>query len=150
MKQLESTPRTLSWSVAVLLAVVWAAPASAQDQPAGTPPKAGTDQATALAKQQQNPIASLISVPLQGNWDFGLGDRDATGTLFNFQPVMPFGITRRTTFVLGVIAKGITGWTLNSVPVASRSPRPKSQFPWSGTLIRLAIGFCCCLARSVA
>jgi len=103
MKQLEPTPRTLSWSVAVLLAAVWAAPARAQDQPAAAPPKAAADQATALAKQQQNPIASLISVPLQGNWDFGLGDRDATGTLFNVQPVMPFGITRSTNVVLRVI-----------------------------------------------
>jgi len=33
-----------------------------------------------LAKQTQNPIASLVSVPFQANCDFGLGDRDATGT----------------------------------------------------------------------
>ena len=49
-----------------------------------------------LAKQTQNPVASLISVPLQGNWDFGLGDRDATSTLLNIQPVMPFGISQGT------------------------------------------------------
>ena len=56
-----------------------------------------------LAKQTQNPIASLISVPFQGNWDFGLGDRDATGTLFNFQPVVPFPVSRGTNLVLRVI-----------------------------------------------
>ena len=75
----------------------------AQSPAAATPPKSAVDDATALAKQQQNPIASLISVPLQGNWDFGLGDRDATGTLFNIQPVMPFGISRSTNLVLRVI-----------------------------------------------
>ena len=56
-----------------------------------------------LAKQTQNPVASLISVPFQGNWDFGLGDRDATGTLLNVQPVMPFGISKSTNIILRVI-----------------------------------------------
>jgi len=77
--------------------------ASAQAPAADTPPKATADQATALAKQQQNPISSLISVPLQANWDFGLGDRDATGTLFNIQPVVPIAITPSTNLVLRVI-----------------------------------------------
>jgi hypothetical protein len=45
----------------------------------------------------------LISVPLQANWDFGLGDRDATGMLFNFQPVMPFPVSRSTNLILRVI-----------------------------------------------
>ena len=76
---------------------------SAQAPGADPTPKAATDQATALAKQQQNPISSLISVPLQGNWDFGLGDRDATGTLFNIQPVVPFAVSRSTNLVLRVI-----------------------------------------------
>ncbi len=56
-----------------------------------------------LAKQTQNPVASLISVPFQGNWDFGLGDRDATGTLLNIQPVMPFGVNNSTNLILRVI-----------------------------------------------
>ena len=56
-----------------------------------------------LAKQTQNPIASLISVPFQGNWDFGLGNRDATATTMNFQPVVPFAISPSTNIVLRVI-----------------------------------------------
>ena len=56
-----------------------------------------------LAKQTQNPVSSLISVPLQGNWDFGIGGRDATATLLNFQPVMPFAITKSTNVILRVI-----------------------------------------------
>ena len=67
-----------------------ASPAAAQD-------------ADALAKQTQNPVASLISVPFQANWDFGLGDRDATGTLLNIQPVIPFGVSRSTNLILRVI-----------------------------------------------
>ncbi len=64
---------------------------------------AAAQTADELAKQTQNPVASLISVPLQGNWDFGLGDRDATGSLLNVQPVMPFGVSKSTNIILRVI-----------------------------------------------
>jgi hypothetical protein len=44
-----------------------------------------------LAKKLSNPVASLISVPLQSNWDRGIGplDRGNRYTL-NVQPVIPF------------------------------------------------------------
>jgi hypothetical protein len=64
---------------------------------------AAAQDADQLAKQTQNPVSSLISLPLQGNWDFGIGDRDATGTLLNIQPVMPFGISDSTNLILRVI-----------------------------------------------
>ena len=67
------------------------------------PAASAAQDADELAKQTQNPVASLISVPLQGNWDFGLGDRDATATLLNIQPVMPFGINKTTNVILRVI-----------------------------------------------
>ena len=56
-----------------------------------------------LAKQTQNPVSSLISVPLQANWDVGIGDRDATGMLLNIQPVMPFGLNKEWNLILRVI-----------------------------------------------
>ena len=67
-------------------------------------PVATTAQdAEELAKQTQNPVSSLISIPLQGNWDFGLGERDATSSLLNVQPVMPFAISGNANVILRVI-----------------------------------------------
>jgi hypothetical protein len=67
------------------------------------PPEARAQDADELAKQTQNPVASLISEPFQGNWDFGLGENDATSTLLNFQPVVPFGVSKTTNVILRVI-----------------------------------------------
>jgi len=46
-----------------------------------------------LAKKLQNPIADLISIPIQNNWDFGIGPKDAYRYTANVQPVIPFSIT---------------------------------------------------------
>jgi len=56
-----------------------------------------------LAKQTQNPVASLISVPFQGNWDVGIGTREAIGTTLNIQPVAPFSLTKTVNVILRVI-----------------------------------------------
>ncbi len=49
--------------------------------------------ATELAKQTQNPVASLISVPFQFNFNSGGGFEDGTFFNLNFQPVIPFKLT---------------------------------------------------------
>jgi hypothetical protein len=46
-----------------------------------------------LAKQLSNPVASLISVPFQFNWDTGIGEKDADRLTLNVQPVIPFSIS---------------------------------------------------------
>ncbi len=46
-----------------------------------------------LAKQSQNPIASLISVPFQNNIFFDQGPHDRTSYQLLIQPVLPFSIT---------------------------------------------------------
>jgi hypothetical protein len=43
-----------------------------------------------LAKQAQNPIANLISLPFQNNTNFDFGPDDRTQNILNIQPVLPF------------------------------------------------------------
>lgn len=43
----------------------------------------------ALAKAAQNPVANLISVPFQNNFNFGVGPREVTQYILNIQPVIP-------------------------------------------------------------
>jgi hypothetical protein len=47
-----------------------------------------TDRAE-LAKQSQNPVASLISVPIETNSNFGVGDADNYQQVMNIKPVIP-------------------------------------------------------------
>ncbi|MFZ1294669.1 MAG: transporter [Pseudomonadales bacterium] len=52
------------------------------------------DSSAELAKKLSNPIASLISVPMQGNYDQDLGPfNDGERYLLNVQPVIPFSIS---------------------------------------------------------
>lgn len=46
-----------------------------------------------LAKKLSNPVADLISLPIQSNFDFGIGPGDGTRWSTNIQPVIPFGIS---------------------------------------------------------
>lgn len=55
--------------------------------------EAAPDQAAELAKKLQNPVASLISVPFQSNFDFRIGPSDEGWRYtLNIQPVIPISI----------------------------------------------------------
>jgi hypothetical protein len=72
-----------SWSVvaAAAAAILLSSRADAQD-------------ADELAKQLSNPVASLISVPMQLNFDDGFGpDGDGSKFTLNIQPVIPVSIS---------------------------------------------------------
>lgn len=46
-----------------------------------------------LAKQSQNPVADLISIPFQNNMNFGLEPNHRTQNVLNIQPVIPLELT---------------------------------------------------------
>ena len=47
-----------------------------------------------MQKATQNPVASLISVPIQNNSNFGIGPNDRTQNVLNIQPVIPIKVSR--------------------------------------------------------
>lgn len=49
-----------------------------------------SEDAAALAKQAANPIANMISVPMQYNLNFNVGKYNRTAHVFNIMPVLPF------------------------------------------------------------
>src|SRR5260370_1302438 len=61
------------------------------------------DQQAELAKKLQNPLASLISVPIQNNWDFGIGPANAMRYTANIQPVVPISISKDWNLIIRTI-----------------------------------------------
>jgi hypothetical protein len=79
---------------AVCILLLMAVPLFAQDKPpdTATQPAPAADNADALRKAAQNPVASLISVPVQENWNFNIGPADRTQNVLNVQPVIPVNV----------------------------------------------------------
>lgn len=74
--------RELIRGAIVFAGVTWGATAGAQES------------ADELAKKLSNPVAALISVPLQLNWDTEIGeDRAGERYTLNIQPVIPVSIS---------------------------------------------------------
>jgi hypothetical protein len=63
----------------------------------------GADDATELAKKTQNPVADLISIPLQNNFNFGVGPNNVTQYVGNLQPVIPIKITEEWNLITRTI-----------------------------------------------
>ena len=66
----------------------------------GAASDAAQNQQGELAKKLQNPVAALISVPIQNNWDFGIGEAHAMKYTANIQPVVPISISEDWNLIL--------------------------------------------------
>ena len=63
-------------------------------------PAAAANNADALRKAAQNPVASLISVPVQENWNFNIGPNDRIQNVLNVQPVIPINLTQNWNLII--------------------------------------------------
>ena len=94
-------------AVSVLLTV----PLVAQDTPVGPPgTQVATEQTPAAAtntdelrKAAQNPVASLISVPVRDNSNFNITPGDRTQNVLNIQPVIPVRIGKNWNLITRII-----------------------------------------------
>ncbi|HST11664.1 MAG TPA: hypothetical protein VLL05_14915 [Terriglobales bacterium] len=57
----------------------------------------------ALRKATQNPVASLISVPIQNNNNFGVGPDDRVQNVLNIQPVIPVRVSENWNLITRII-----------------------------------------------
>jgi len=85
---------------AILLGALWtlsipAAPLQAQEVVERKDAEEEEAEHGDLAKAAQNPLASLISVPIQNNTSFGIGQSPVsrTSNVLNIQPVLPFELS---------------------------------------------------------
>lgn len=77
--------------------------------------------ASDLAKAAQNPVADMISVPIQYNANFSVGSGDETQHLLNIQPVYPMNLSSHWNLISRII-----------IPLISQPPFVAGQRRESG------------------
>jgi len=79
-----------------------------------------------LAKAAQNPIANLISLPLQNNTNFNVGPRERTQNVLNVQPVWPLSINEKWNVITRTIVP--VTWISSGQSIGDASiPSPVDQ-----------------------
>jgi hypothetical protein len=86
------------------------------NRPAAAAAEGGGDT---LRKEAQNPIASLISVPLQNNANFGIEPGSRVQNVLNIQPVIPVGLGKDWNLIVRWITPII--WQ----PLPAEAPAPE-------------------------
>ena len=110
---------------AVLVATLSVSTAFAQEAKPGTAPAASGDiDKVGIAKKLANPIANMISVPLQYEFSRGVGrNQGGSEQTLLFQPVMPFNLGGGDTFIVRPIVAGV-----REVSVQGASGQPFSGY----------------------
>jgi hypothetical protein len=113
--------------LALVMLVAPVAPMLAQDTPVGvqgsqvatqeTP--AAAENADELRKAAQNPVASLISVPIQNNNNVGIEPGDRNQDVLNIQPVIPVKLSDNWNMII----RWITPIVYQPLPAPSTEPQ---------------------------
>jgi hypothetical protein len=131
---------------AFLVATLSASAAFAQvAKPATAPAAGGVVDKVGIAKKLANPIANMISVPLQYEFSRGVGaTQGGSEQTLLFQPVMPFNLGGGDTFIVRPIVAGVrevnvqgasgqpySGYGISSVTIESfYAPNTNSSWIW--------------------
>ena len=124
---------SLTWVAAISILLFTTPLALAQDSSApGKEAAAAQEAATAggaenLQKATQNPVASLISVPVQNNNNFGIGPFNRTQDVLNIQPVIPLKASEKWNLIIRwivpIIGQPAPGTTnLESLGIEENTP----------------------------
>ncbi len=105
------TSKPVSFEIvsAVLMIFLWTAvapPAFADKGDGIIDP--GEDEIAELARAVQNPVASLISLPIQNNTTFKFGPQEKVQNVANVQPVWPFDINENWNLITRTIVPVIS------------------------------------------
>jgi len=91
-----------------------------------------------LSKKAANPLADLISFPLQNNANFGMGPYDRTTNILNIQPVVPFKDGRIITRTIAPVVwipefteeSGLYSWGLSDILFTAFYTPPSEGLIW--------------------
>ncbi len=93
--------------------------------------ESGEEEVGELARSVQNPVANLISVPIQNNANFDFGPREKTQNVLNIQPVVPFELSEDWNLITRTI-----------VPIVSQPSLFKGQDRETGSGTRPSLLSC--------
>lgn len=119
---------------------------------ASAPNLRAAETETELAKKVQNPVADLISIPLQNNMNFGIGPNNRVQNVLNIQPVIPINLNNEwnliTRTIMPIIKQPTLAttqedtWGLGDVNFSAfLSPANSGSFIWGiGPSVQLPTG----------
>jgi len=122
---LPKTARRVVAGLGVVLTLAYAAHALA----------AAEDQA--LAKASQNPVASLISVPFENNFNGEWGPNNSNQNVLNVKPVIPVQIGDKLNLINRAIVPFVSqpgipgGWYLTTAPVVTANWEADNDDKWT-------------------